>query len=374
MPTPTQKTDTQQALHWARLVAKNNPNTITILITTDPNWYHNLHPHEGPFPDSHVITHFKADTITYDEPTIPPELRIEPRTENCDIRILCIHHKTTPINPIGYIGHIHNIGTSLHIPSIFTTTAPPTPTNTPVNHSKKWSQLTYPPPSPPTQLTNIPPITNHDICLPPKYPPQFCYYTDGSFIPPKALTDEHWRREKARYGIYNAFKNLKIAERLPGLQNILRAKIMAIYHTLCLLTTTYRNEPAHIFTDCLNVLYLLNTQIKHPTLYNSHPDKKILEDIIKMLQSQIQTVGTHEHQIIRIGVLKCLIRFRPGDLSIVQGFCEVEEVTNSPYPLIFHSLVEFPETLVFGFPISRAISSFRNLPFRIVVLRATCNA
>jgi hypothetical protein len=52
--------DTLQALHWARLAAKNNPDTMTIHITTDPNWYQNLHPHESPFLDSHVITHFKA--------------------------------------------------------------------------------------------------------------------------------------------------------------------------------------------------------------------------------------------------------------------------------------------------------------------------
>ena len=96
---PHTEQDTQQALHWARLAAQNDPDAITILITTDPNWYHNPHPHEGPFPDSHVITHFKADTITYDEPTIPPELRIEPRTENQDIHILCIHHKTSPPPP-----------------------------------------------------------------------------------------------------------------------------------------------------------------------------------------------------------------------------------------------------------------------------------
>ena len=103
---PHTKEDTQQALHWARFIAQNNPDTITILITTDPNWYHNLHPHTCPFPDSHVITHFKADTIIYDEPTIPPELRIEPRIESRDIRILCIHHKTTALGklctPNGY--------------------------------------------------------------------------------------------------------------------------------------------------------------------------------------------------------------------------------------------------------------------------------
>ena len=37
--------------------------------------------------------------------------------------------------------------------------------------------------------------------------------------------------KKVGYGIYNPFKNLKIAKRLPGLQNILQAKMMAIHHT-----------------------------------------------------------------------------------------------------------------------------------------------
>ena len=47
--------------------------------------------HTSPFPDTHVIAYFRADTITYDKPTILPEmnkLRIEPTT----IHILCIHH------------------------------------------------------------------------------------------------------------------------------------------------------------------------------------------------------------------------------------------------------------------------------------------
>ena len=34
-------------------------------------------------------------------------------------------------------------------------------------------------------------------------------------------------------------------------------------------------------------------------------------------------VGTRKHQRIRIGGFWCLIRVFPGDLSIVQGFCEV---------------------------------------------------
>ena len=147
---------------------------------------------------------------------------------------------------------------------------------------------------PSTSTPNTPTITNIDRCLPLKYLPQFCYYTDGSFKLPKETSQGHWKREKAGYGIYNSTKNLKIAVRLPGLQNILRAKMMAIHHTLRLLTTTYRDEPAHIFTYCLDVLYLLNTQIKHPILHNSHPNKNILESMIIMLQSRTQITTLHK--------------------------------------------------------------------------------
>jgi ribonuclease HI len=69
---------------------------------------------------------------------------------------------------------------------------------------------------------------------------------------------------------------------------------MAIHHTLKLLTSTYTHEPAHIFTDCLNVLYLINTQIKHPTTHNNHPDKQILESIVLMLQSRTQITTMHK--------------------------------------------------------------------------------
>ena len=169
-----------------------------------------------------------------------------------------------------------DIANTLRIHEMFCQIAPPSILNTLVNHTTKWTKLTCPPTPPhiqtPTNTWNI----NREQCLPLKFPPQYCYYTNGSFKPPKQTNNEQWRREKTGYGIYNPFKNLKIAERLPGLQNILRAEMMAIHHTLRLLTTTYQNEPAHIFTDCLNVLYLLNTQIKHPTTYNSHPDKIIL--------------------------------------------------------------------------------------------------
>ena len=60
-----------------------NQSHIQILLqyylTPYRNWYHNFNPHDGPSLDSHVITHFKACTITYEELTIPPnwELHLE---------------------------------------------------------------------------------------------------------------------------------------------------------------------------------------------------------------------------------------------------------------------------------------------------------
>lgn len=51
---------------------QNDPNSITILVTPYEIWYHNINPHNEPFPYSHVITHFKAYTIIYKELTIPP--------------------------------------------------------------------------------------------------------------------------------------------------------------------------------------------------------------------------------------------------------------------------------------------------------------
>ena len=79
--------------------------------------------------------------------------------------------------------------------------------------------------------------------------------------------------------------------------------MMAIHHTVQLLTTTYRDEPTHIFTNSLNVLYILNIHIKHLTPHNSYPNKNILEDMIKMIISlphtnhrTSQNKSPHKHQ------------------------------------------------------------------------------
>ena len=79
---------------------------------------------------------------------------------------------------------------------------------------------------------------------------------DGSFNPPKKVGDT-WLREENGYGIYNQEKNIKLAMRLLGLQNIFRAELMAIHHALTIINNDFPNEPIHIFTDCLNGLYVI---------------------------------------------------------------------------------------------------------------------
>jgi hypothetical protein len=106
---------------------------------------------------------------------------------------------------------------------------------------------------------------------------------DGSFTPPKQITPNTWRPKRASYGIYNPTKNLQIFERLLGLQNILRTELMAIYTILQHSINTYTEEPIYIFTDSLNSLYLINTELRHPTTHNNHPDKTILSKIAEML-------------------------------------------------------------------------------------------
>ena len=70
--------------------------------------------------------------------------------------------------------------------------------------------------------------------------------------------------------------------------------MIAIHKTLRIINTLYPNEPAYIFTDNLNVLYLLNTQIKHPTLHNSHPDQITLAIMVQLLQSRTQPITLYK--------------------------------------------------------------------------------
>lgn len=51
--------------------------------------------------------------VTYEEPTNPPELEIEPKTESHALHMLCIHHKNTPIESDEHIQEMNTIANTL---------------------------------------------------------------------------------------------------------------------------------------------------------------------------------------------------------------------------------------------------------------------
>jgi hypothetical protein len=254
----------------------------------DKHWYTITHPTKDLFPDTHLLAYFEANTITYKEPTIPPKLH-KPKLESKTLHIYCIHYQSDTIcSP----DQLQPLSSTLNIPNFQLHFIGPTPLNTPVNTNPKWHSL----PSCPLQLQGHlpPPLSHYTSITVLKVLPQYSYYTDGSFIPPKLKNNDQWQRETTGYGIYNSTKNINISEHLPGLQNILRAEFTAIHHTIQLINRQFPTKPAHIFTDNLNSLYLLNTQITHPTHHNNHPDKVILASIVHMLQNRTHPLSIHK--------------------------------------------------------------------------------
>jgi hypothetical protein len=151
------------------MAAQNDPYTITILISPDTDWYKNPNLHIGPFRDTHVIAHFGADTIAYEEPTIPPELNIT-RKEPSTLQIFCIHHQNNNIGTYEQMKSLKDIVDYLQILQSHTQIAPPTPPNTTVNSSKKWSKSNYPNILPNNNIST-PQLPNYQTNLPPKFHP-----------------------------------------------------------------------------------------------------------------------------------------------------------------------------------------------------------
>jgi hypothetical protein len=92
---PHNKENIQKTIYWARLAAKENQDTITILTIPDEEWTTNDAPYKTIFENTHVIIYFPPNAIIYTEPTIPPKLNKEPHMEPLAVRILCIYHKNT---------------------------------------------------------------------------------------------------------------------------------------------------------------------------------------------------------------------------------------------------------------------------------------
>ena len=71
---------------------------------------------------------------------------------------------------------------------------------------------------------------------------------------------------------------------------------MAIHATLKIINEEYPNELAYIFKNCLNGLYVIKTQIKHPIFYDNHPDKTLLQEIVEFLQQRTQPTTLYKVQ------------------------------------------------------------------------------
>ena len=75
---------------------------------------------------------------------------------------------------------------NLNINRTTTQIAPPTPQNIEVNKNNTRNALTYS--SPNTHYHNtIPPIPNYENETPLKFSPQYYFYMDGCFNPPKKI-------------------------------------------------------------------------------------------------------------------------------------------------------------------------------------------
>jgi hypothetical protein len=100
-----------------------------------------------PFPDTHIIAYFAPDTITYEEPTIPPFLNKEPPTELSTLYIYCVHHHNNPVSPPYHLTHLRSILHTLHISYAQVQPDAPTPPHSPVKQNLELPHI-----SPTTKL------------------------------------------------------------------------------------------------------------------------------------------------------------------------------------------------------------------------------
>ena len=99
---------------------------------------------------------------------------------------------------------ITNVCDNLNINLTTTQIAPLSQQNIEINKSKTWNALTYSSPNTHNHNT-IPPIPNYENKTPLKFSPQYCFYIDGSFNPPKKIGDT-WLREEVGYSTYRQEK------------------------------------------------------------------------------------------------------------------------------------------------------------------------
>jgi hypothetical protein len=123
------------------------------------------------------------------------------------------------------------IATDFQIPLPYTNQPQSIPINNVVKKYTNWNKVTHLPMLNQNILI-FPPLPDYTHIIALKYLPQYRYYTNGSFKPPKEIKPHIRKKERTGYGIYNPHDKIIQKERLWSLQNILRAELIAIYHTI----------------------------------------------------------------------------------------------------------------------------------------------
>ena len=88
------------------------------------------------------------------------------------------------------------------------------------------------------------------------------------------------------------YKNTRILERLLGYPNILRAKLNAVLIAIKNIQNT--QQDTYIFTNNLNIIYLINNHIQHPTSQHHHPYKLLIAAIVRQIYWTQHMIHIHK--------------------------------------------------------------------------------
>lgn len=101
----------------------------------------------------------------------------------------------------------------------------------------------------------------------------------------------------------------------------------------------YYNELVHIFIKSLNSLYLLNTQIKYPSLHNNHLNKTILLEMVTTLQKRFHPLTIYKvcaHSNIQGNDKTNLLAKQDNELEHRHPIFPHENAHSTPYYLNNH--------------------------------------
>ena len=142
------------------------------------------------------------------------------------------------------------------------------------------------------------------------------------------------------WGVYSPKNNTQISERLPGYQNILRAKLSTIL--IVIKTIQITRIDTQIFTDNLNSIFLINNHIQHPTSQHHHLDKLLIAAIIHQIYWTPHKVHIH-----KVRAHSGIIENEIADTLANEGTLK-EKPTNTPHIHIAHPtpywLANYPTT------------------------------